>query len=92
MIVVLRVSLCFRSLNPIIICHRQVWGLDVHQLLYSFPGEHSKSTFFKNVGSSSGVTQVSVGPDHQLFSCGGDGSMKFRQLPEKDFGVRQWPS
>ncbi|XP_041373660.1 dmX-like protein 2 isoform X2 [Gigantopelta aegis] len=70
----------------------KVWGLDVHQLLYSFPGEHSKSTFFKNVGSSSGVTQVAIGPDHQLFSCGGDGSMKFRQLPQKDTAVRQWPS
>ncbi|XP_071118494.1 dmX-like protein 2 isoform X1 [Haliotis cracherodii] len=70
----------------------KVWGLDIHQLLFSFPGEHSKSTFFKNVGSTSGVAQVSLGPGHHLFSCGVDGSMKFRQLPEKDIVVQTWPS
>lgn len=68
----------------------KVWGLDVHQLVVSFPGEHSKSTFFKNIGSTSGVTQVAIGPEHNLFSCGIDGSMKFRSLPERDSMVRYW--
>lgn len=62
----------------------QVWALDVHQLIFSFPGEHSKNTFFRSVGSTSGVTQVAVGPSNHLFSCGVDGSIKFRQLPEKE--------
>ncbi|XP_056021522.1 dmX-like protein 2 isoform X2 [Ostrea edulis] len=68
----------------------KVWGLDVHQLVVSFPGEHSKSTFFKNIGSTSGVTQVAIGPEHNLFSCGIDGSMKFRSLPERESMVRYW--
>lgn len=68
----------------------KVWGLDVHQLVVSFPGEHSKSTFFKNIGSTSGVTQVGIGPEHNLFSCGIDGSMKFRSLPERESMVRYW--
>nr|XP_022328939.1 dmX-like protein 2 isoform X8 [Crassostrea virginica] len=68
----------------------KVWGLDVHQLVVSFPGEHSKSTFFKNIGSTSGVTQVAIGSEHNLFSCGIDGSMKFRSLPERESMVRYW--
>ncbi|KAK6180445.1 hypothetical protein SNE40_012599 [Patella caerulea] len=68
----------------------KVWALDVHQLIFSFPGEHSKNTFFKNVGSTSGVAQVAIGPGHHLFSCGVDGSMKFRQLPEKELLVHHW--
>ena len=31
----------------------QVWGLTVHSLLYSFPGEHPRSSFFKNIGQVS---------------------------------------
>ncbi|PVD19781.1 hypothetical protein C0Q70_20272 [Pomacea canaliculata] len=68
----------------------KVWGLDVHQLIFSFPGEHSKNTFFRTVGSTSGVTQVAVGPANHLFSCGVDGSIKFRQLPEKEVVVHHW--
>ncbi|XP_064608806.1 dmX-like protein 2 isoform X2 [Liolophura sinensis] len=68
----------------------KVWGLDIHQLIHSFVGEHSKNTFFRNMGSAAGVTQIAVGPNHHLFSCGVDGSMKFRQIPEKDIVVHQW--
>ncbi|ESO86705.1 hypothetical protein LOTGIDRAFT_166979 [Lottia gigantea] len=68
----------------------KVWALDVHQLIFSFPGEHSKSNFFRNVGSTSGVAQVAIGPNHHLYSCGVDGSMKFRQLPEKELLVHHW--
>ncbi|XP_034938961.1 dmX-like protein 2 isoform X2 [Chelonus insularis] len=60
----------------------KVWGLTVHSLLYSFPGEHPRSSFFKNIGQ--GVTQLHVDSAGRLFSCGADGSMKVRQLPERD--------
>ncbi|CAL1529694.1 unnamed protein product [Lymnaea stagnalis] len=68
----------------------KVWGLKIHQLIFSFPMEHSKNTFFKNVGSTSGVAQVQVGPFNHLYSCGVDGSMKFRQLPERELVVHHW--
>lgn len=68
----------------------KVWSLDVHQLLSSFVGEHSKNTFFRNVGSSSGVTQVMVTPPNHLLSCGVDGSMKIRKLPDRDQIVQTW--
>ncbi|KAG8041870.1 hypothetical protein G9C98_007174 [Cotesia typhae] len=60
----------------------KVWALTVHSLLYSFPGEHPRSSFFKNIGQ--GVTQLHVDSAGRLFSCGADGSMKVRQLPERD--------
>ncbi|XP_012281901.1 dmX-like protein 2 isoform X2 [Orussus abietinus] len=60
----------------------KVWGLTVHSLLYSFPAEHPRSSFFKNIGQ--GVTQLHVDSAGRLFSCGADGSMKVRQLPERD--------
>ncbi|XP_046412753.1 dmX-like protein 2 isoform X1 [Neodiprion fabricii] len=60
----------------------KVWGLTVHSLLHYFPGEHARSSFFKNIGQ--GVTQLQVDSAGRLFSCGADGSMKVRQLPERD--------
>ncbi|KAL7295893.1 hypothetical protein TKK_0010937 [Trichogramma kaykai] len=60
----------------------KVWGLTVHSLLYTFPAEHPRSSFFKNIGQ--GVTQLHVDASGRLFSCGADGSMKVRQLPERD--------
>ncbi|XP_052281684.1 dmX-like protein 2 isoform X4 [Dreissena polymorpha] len=71
----------------------KVWGLDIHQQIASFPGEHTRSnTFFRNVGSATGVTQLAIGPKNTLFSCGVDGSMKFRAIPERDNLVRVWNS
>ncbi|XP_011350265.1 dmX-like protein 2 isoform X8 [Ooceraea biroi] len=64
----------------------KIWGLTVHSLLYSFPGEHPRSSFFKNIGQ--GVTQLHVDSAGRLFSCGADGSMKVRQLPERDCVVQ----
>ncbi|XP_046400831.1 dmX-like protein 2 isoform X2 [Ischnura elegans] len=61
----------------------KVWGLSVHHAFYSFPGEHARSSFFKNIGQ--GVTQLHVDSAARLFSCGADGSMKVRQLPDRDF-------
>ncbi|XP_031780869.1 dmX-like protein 2 isoform X2 [Nasonia vitripennis] len=66
----------------------KVWGLTVHSLLYSFPGEHPRSSFFKNIGQ--GVTQLHVDSAGRLFSCGADGSMKVRQLPERDCVVQTY--
>nr|XP_034195927.1 dmX-like protein 2 isoform X3 [Osmia lignaria] len=64
----------------------KIWGLTVHSLLYSFPAEHPRSSFFKNIGQNvfQGVTQLHVDSAGRLFSCGADGSMKVRQLPERD--------
>lgn len=64
----------------------QVWGLTIHQLLYVFPGEHARSSFFKHIGQ--GVTQLHVDGAARLFSCGADGSMKVRQLPERELVVQ----
>uniref|UniRef100_A0A6B2EFJ9 Putative rabconnectin n=1 Tax=Phlebotomus kandelakii TaxID=1109342 RepID=A0A6B2EFJ9_9DIPT len=60
----------------------KVWGLTVHTSLYSFPGEHAKGSFFKHIGQ--GVTQIQVDSYGHLFSCGADGSMKVRQLPDRE--------
>lgn len=60
----------------------KVWGLTVHTALYSFNGEHARSSFFKHIGQ--GVTQLQVDANGRLFSCGADGSMKVRQLPDRE--------
>lgn len=46
-------------------------------------GEHSKNRFFKHMAGQ-GVTQLQMDSNNRLFSCGSDGSMKVRQLPERD--------
>lgn len=68
----------------------RVWTLNSNQLSFAFQGEHSKNTFFRSVGSTSGVTQVSINGSGHLFSCGADGSMKFRQLPEKEMMIHHF--
>ncbi|XP_077556185.1 rabconnectin-3 alpha isoform X7 [Haemaphysalis longicornis] len=60
----------------------KVWGLPVHVLLYAFPNEHSRSTLFRNIGM--GVTHLLTDAKGRLYSCGADGSMKMRQLPDRD--------
>ncbi|XP_053676697.1 dmX-like protein 1 [Anopheles nili] len=60
----------------------KVWGLNVHTQLYSFIGEHARSSFFKHIGQ--GVTQLQIDQGGRLFSCGADGSMKVRQLPDRE--------
>ncbi|XP_049518236.1 dmX-like protein 2 isoform X5 [Dermacentor silvarum] len=60
----------------------KVWGLPVHVLLYAFPSEHSRSTLFRNIGM--GVTHLLTDAKGRLYSCGADGSMKMRQLPDRD--------
>ncbi|XP_072938045.1 dmX-like protein 2 isoform X3 [Epargyreus clarus] len=58
----------------------KVFSLATHQLLYTFAGEHARSSFFKHIGQ--GVTQIHIDNAGRLFSCGADGTMKVRKLPE----------
>ncbi|XP_018017231.1 dmX-like protein 2 isoform X2 [Hyalella azteca] len=63
----------------------KVWGLTVHNLIYNLPGEHSRTSLFKNL--SQGVTQLHLDAHNRLFSCGGDGSIKLRTFPERDLNL-----
>ncbi|XP_060804377.1 dmX-like protein 2 isoform X1 [Amyelois transitella] len=60
----------------------KVFSMSTHQLLHTFAGEHARSSFFKHIGQ--GVTQIHIDAAGRLFSCGADGTMKVRKLPERD--------
>ncbi|KAG7300161.1 hypothetical protein JYU34_015710 [Plutella xylostella] len=60
----------------------KVFSMGSHQLLHTFAGEHARSSFFKHIGQ--GVTQLHIDNAGRLFSCGADGTMKVRMLPERD--------
>ncbi|KAJ8919060.1 hypothetical protein NQ315_016967 [Exocentrus adspersus] len=60
----------------------KIWGVAVPNVLLSLPAEHARSSFFKNIGQ--GVTQLHIDSHSRLFSCGADGSMKVRQLPNRE--------
>ncbi|CAH1131144.1 unnamed protein product [Ceutorhynchus assimilis] len=60
----------------------KIWGVAVPNVLLSLPAEHARGSFFKNIGQ--GVTQLQIDSHSRLFSCGVDGSMKVRQLPDRD--------
>ncbi|XP_018327674.1 dmX-like protein 2 isoform X2 [Agrilus planipennis] len=60
----------------------KIWGVAIPTLLLNLAGEHSRSSFFKNIGQ--GVTQLHIDSHARLFSCGADGSMKVRQLPDRE--------
>ncbi|KAH7643602.1 dmx-like protein [Dermatophagoides farinae] len=59
----------------------KVWSLygSNRSLLHSFPGEHARNTFFRNIGM--GVSHLYIDTCGRLFSCGADGSLKMRHLP-----------
>ncbi|KAM4578772.1 dmX-like protein 1 isoform 1-T1 [Fundulus diaphanus] len=59
----------------------KVWSLATQCLLYSFPNEHARQSLFRNLGT--GVMQIEVGPASHIFSCGADGTMKLRTLPNR---------
>ena len=63
--------------------HFKVWGLVVHELFESFPKEHSRSTVSLRP-ISPGVQALRVVSGYQLFSCGGDGTLKWRILNVKN--------
>ncbi|CRK90097.1 CLUMA_CG003815, isoform A [Clunio marinus] len=62
----------------------KVWALaaPMSSPLFFYPGEHKHSSFFKHMGQ--GVTQIQIDQLGRMFSCGVDGSMKVRSLPDRD--------
>ncbi|XP_056274055.1 dmX-like protein 1 isoform X3 [Pseudoliparis swirei] len=62
----------------------KIWSLATMTALYAFPNEHARQSLFRNLGT--GVMQIEVGPTNHIFSCGADGTMKMRVLPDR-FGV-----
>ncbi|CAG5924332.1 unnamed protein product [Menidia menidia] len=59
----------------------KVWSLATQSPLYSFPNEHARQSLFRNLGT--GVMQIEAGPINHIFSCGADGTMKMRVLPNR---------
>ncbi|XP_045890266.1 dmX-like protein 1 isoform X1 [Micropterus dolomieu] len=59
----------------------KIWSLTTQCPLYTFPNEHSRQSLFRNLGT--GVMQIEVGPNNHIFSCGADGTMKMRVLPNR---------
>lgn len=59
----------------------QVWKLAGHGLMHSFSSEHAKQSIFRNIGA--GVMQVETRPGNRIFTCGADGTLKMRVLPDR---------
>ncbi|XP_049435627.1 dmX-like protein 1 isoform X4 [Epinephelus fuscoguttatus] len=59
----------------------KIWSLATQCPLYTFPNEHARQSLFRNLGT--GVMQIEVGPASHIFSCGADGTMKMRILPNR---------
>ncbi|XP_011486738.1 dmX-like protein 2 isoform X5 [Oryzias latipes] len=58
----------------------KVWKLAGHGLMHSFSTEHAKQSIFRNIGA--GVMQVETCPGNRIFTCGADGTLKMRVLPD----------
>ncbi|XP_048383976.2 dmX-like protein 1 isoform X5 [Stegostoma tigrinum] len=59
----------------------KVWSLSTHNLIHTFSNEHARQSLFRNIGT--GVMQIETGPANHMFSCGADGTMKMRILPDR---------
>ncbi|MBN3287732.1 DMXL2 protein, partial [Polyodon spathula] len=59
----------------------KVWKLTGHGLIYSFTHEHAKQSIFRNIGA--GVVKIETGPGNRIFTCGADGTLKMRVLPDR---------
>ncbi|XP_065589947.1 dmX-like protein 2 isoform X3 [Cyrtonyx montezumae] len=57
----------------------KVWRLTGYNLIHSFKNEHAKQSIFRNIGA--GVTQIETIQGNRIFSCGADGTLKMRVLP-----------
>ncbi|XP_074012046.1 dmX-like protein 2 isoform X7 [Numenius arquata] len=57
----------------------KVWRLTGYNLIHSFKNEHAKQSIFRNIGA--GVTQIETVQGSRIFSCGADGTLKMRVLP-----------
>ncbi|XP_060787870.1 dmX-like protein 1 isoform X2 [Neoarius graeffei] len=58
----------------------KVWNMLTQCLLHTFPNEHARQSIFRNLGT--GVMQIETAPGNHVFSCGADGTMKMRVLPD----------
>ncbi|XP_040565654.1 dmX-like protein 2 isoform X5 [Lepeophtheirus salmonis] len=63
----------------------KIWSLNSYKCFYTFIQEHARHGLFKNI--SQGVSQVYLDSFNRLYSCGADGSIKVRQLPDRDLIV-----
>ncbi|XP_045427822.1 dmX-like protein 1 isoform X12 [Pipistrellus kuhlii] len=59
----------------------KIWNLSTFSLLHTFISEHARQSIFRNIGT--GVMQIETGPANHIFSCGADGTMKMRILPDQ---------
>jgi len=59
----------------------KLWELASHRVVHTYQAEHARHGLFKNI--SQGVAQLGL-IDGTLYSCGADGSMKMRKLPDRD--------
>ncbi|XP_066557486.1 dmX-like protein 2 isoform X2 [Amia ocellicauda] len=59
----------------------KVWKLTGHGLIHSFTTEHAKQSIFRNIGA--GVMQIETCPGNRIFTCGADGTLKMRVLPDR---------
>ncbi|XP_052438398.1 dmX-like protein 2 isoform X2 [Carassius gibelio] len=59
----------------------KVWKLAGHGLMHSFSAEHAKQSIFRNIGA--GVMQIETCPGNRIFTCGADGTLKMRVLPDR---------
>lgn len=66
----------------------KVWGLTIHNLLYTFSSERSRSSRFRSSGTA--ISELYLGPNGRLFSSSTDGSLKLRQLTYKHNIVNTW--
>ncbi|XP_071658707.1 dmX-like protein 1 isoform X5 [Patagioenas fasciata] len=59
----------------------KVWSMSTFNLLHTFINEHARQSLFRNIGT--GVMQIETGPANHIFSCGADGTVKMRILPDR---------
>ncbi|KAM6150365.1 dmX-like protein 1 isoform 4-T4 [Erethizon dorsatum] len=65
----------------------KIWSLATFSLLHTFINEHARQSIFRNIGT--GVMQIETGPTNHIFSCGADGTMKMRILPDQFSPLRE---
>ncbi|XP_075128224.1 dmX-like protein 1 [Leptodactylus fuscus] len=59
----------------------KIWTLPSFSLMHTFLNEHARQSIFRNIGT--GVMQIETGPANHIFSCGADGTVKMRVLPDR---------
>ncbi|KAG8598097.1 hypothetical protein GDO81_002497 [Engystomops pustulosus] len=59
----------------------KIWSLTSFSLMHTFLNEHARQSIFRNIGT--GVMQIETGPANHIFSCGADGTVKMRILPDR---------